>query len=214
MPLQIPRLRRWLVAAALVLICVVAGIYVHRRHQSRDVLKQIPGKMNLDIQQTAEGFKVSKSEQGRTLFTLQASKAVQFKLGGRAELHNVTITLYGRDASRYDQIYGDDFAYDPQSGDVTARGEVRIDLEANPEGLLKPDQSAPSALKNPVHLITRDLVFNQKSGDAYTDADVELNMPQLVGSATGLHYAAKDNALALKSKINLKMQGQASVHLI
>src|SRR6201998_3344057 len=136
MPLQIPRLRRWLVAIALVLSAVVLGIYVHRRRQSSDVLKQIPGKMNLDIQQTAEGFKVSKSEQGHTLFTIQASKAVQFKLGGRAELHHVKITLYGRDTSRYHQIYGDAFAYDPQSGDVTAKGVGRIDLEVDPEGLL------------------------------------------------------------------------------
>ncbi len=144
MHLQISHLRRWLVLAACLLSLAVAGAYVHRRRQVRDVLKQIPAKMNLDIQQTAQGFKVSKSDQGRTLFTIQASKAVQFKLGGRAELHNVTITLYGRDSSRYDQIYGDNFAYDPQTGDVTAKGDVRIDLEANPEGLLKPDQSQPA----------------------------------------------------------------------
>src|SRR5246127_3291329 len=174
MPLAIPRLRRWLVAAALALSLVVAGAYLHRRRQVHEVLKHVPGKMNVEIQQTAEGFKVSKSEQGRTLFTIQASKAVQFKLNGRAELHHVTITLYGRDASRYDQIYGDDFSYDPQSGDVTAQGEVRIDLEANPEGVLHPDQSAPAGMKNPIHLVTRDLIFNQKTGNAYTNAKVEL----------------------------------------
>ena len=213
MQLQIPRLRRWLVAAALVLICVVAGIYVHRRHQSRDVLKQIPAKMNLDIQQTAEGFKVSKSEQGHTLFTIQASKAVQFKLGGRAELHNVKITLYGRDTSRYDQIYGDDFAYDPQSGDVTAKGEVRIDLEANPEGLLKPDQSKPTVMKNPIHLVTRDVVFNQKTGDAFTPAQVELQMPQVGGSARGLHYRASDNLLTLDSQVDLATLGSRTMKL-
>src|SRR6266481_8367359 len=146
MPLEIPRLRRWFALAAIVATLAVLGVYVHRRSQIRDVLKNVPGKMGVDIQQTAEGFKVSKSEQGHTLFTIQASKAVQFKLGGRAELHNVKITLYGRDTSRYDQIYGDDFSYDPQTGDVIAKGEVRIDLEANPEGLLKPDQSVPVAM--------------------------------------------------------------------
>ncbi len=205
MPLQIPRLRRWLVLAAVLLSLSVAGAYLHRRRLARDVLKQIPGKMNLDIQQTAEGFKVSKSDQGRTLFTIQASKAVQFKLGGRAELHNVKITLYGRDASRYDQIYGDDFAYDPQTGDVTAKGEVRIDLEANPEGILKPDQAKPSDMKNPIHLVTRDLVFNQKTGNAFTPAQVELRMAQAGGTATGVHYTAKDNVLTLDSRVNLSM---------
>src|SRR5580700_769834 len=213
MPLEIPRLRRWLVLAALSLSLVVAGVYFHRCHQARDVLKQIPGKMNVEIQQTAEGFKVSKSEQGRTLFTIQASKAVQFKMGGRAELHNVAITLYGRDASRYDKIYGDDFAYDPQSGDVTAKGEVRIDLEANPEGLLKPDQSKPTGMKNPIHLVTRDLVFNQKTGDAFTRAPVELQMPQVTGSAQGIHYTAKDNNLILDSRIDLALTGSRDARL-
>ncbi len=213
MPLQIPRLRRWLVVAALLLSLAVAGAYIYRRRQARDVLKQIPGKMNLDIQQTAEGFKVSKSEQGRTLFTIQASKAVQFKLGGRAELHNVKITLYGRDSSRYDQISGDDFAYDPQTGNVAAKGEVRIDLEANPEGLLKPDQSKPGILKNPIHLVTRDLVFNQKTGNAFTPAQVELRMPQATGSAVGVHYSARDNILMLDSQVDLSMVASAETKL-
>jgi lipopolysaccharide export system protein LptA len=213
MPIFITRLRRWLAFAAIAVSLVVAGAYLHRRKQGRDVLKSVPGKIGLDIQQTAEGFKVSKSDQGRTIFTIRASKAVQFKMGGRAELKNVTITLYGRDASRYDQIYGDDFSYDPESGDVLAKGEVRIDLEANPEGLLKPDQSTPTTLKNPVHLVTRDLVFNQKTGDAFTDAKVDIEMPQAGGSAVGMHYAAKDNALALKSNIDLSLRDGSKVRL-
>src|SRR5215475_4357070 len=207
MPLAIPRLRRWLVLAAGLLCLVVAGAYIHRRRQVRDVFRQIPAKMNVEIQQTAEGFRVSKSDQGRTLFTVGASKAVQFKTGGRAELHHVTITLYGRDASRYDQIYGDDFAYDPQTGDVTAKGEVRIDLEANPEGILQPDQTKPEGMKNPIHMVTSNLVFNQKTGNAFTPAKVELRMPQASGSAIGVHYAAKDNVLTLDSHLDLALTG-------
>ncbi|HZE27918.1 MAG TPA: LPS export ABC transporter periplasmic protein LptC [Terriglobales bacterium] len=213
MPLSIPRLRRWFVLAAVALSLVVAGVYLHRRSQVREVLKHIPGKMDIDIQQTAEGFKVSKSEGGRTLFTIQASKVVQFKLGGRAELRDVTITLYGRDSSRYDQIYGDDFGYDPKSGDVTAKGEVRIDLEANPKGLLKPDQSVPTELKNPIHLVTRDLMFNQKTGNALTKAKVELRMPQATGSAVGVHYTAEDNVLTLDSQVDLVLAGSGKAKL-
>jgi lipopolysaccharide export system protein LptA len=213
MPLQIPRLRRWLLLATAVLCLIVAGAYIHRRRQAHAVFKEIPAKMNLEIQQTAEGFKVSKSEQGRTLFTVQASQVVQFKTGGRAELHHVTITLYGRDASRYDQIYGDDFAYDPQTGNVIAKGEVRIDLEANPEGILKPDQSKPEGMKNPIHLVTRDLVFNQKTGNAFTAAQVELRMPQATGSATGVHYTAKDNILTLDSHVDLALSGSRRARL-
>lgn len=209
----IPRLRRWFALGAMGVSLVVAGVYIHRLRQAREALKHIPGKIGIDIQQTAEGFKVSKSEQGHTIFTIQAKRAVQFKLGGRAELRNVTITVYGRDSSRYDQIYGDDFSYDPQSGDVTARGEVRIDLEANPEGLLRPDQSAPAEMRNPIHLLTRNLVFNQKTGDAYTEAKVEMRIPQASGSATGMHYACKENVLRLDSRVDFALSDAGSTTL-
>ena len=59
---------------------------------------------------------------------MQASSVKQFKLNGNAELHNVNIILYGRDSSRFDQIYRENFAYDQKTGDVTATGEVQIDL--------------------------------------------------------------------------------------
>ena len=212
MPLPISRLRRWLAAAVVLLGVVIVGVYVYMRHQTGAVVQQIPQKIGLDIQQTAQGFKISKSDQGRTLFTIQASKAVQFKQGG-AELHDVNILLYGRDSSRYDRIYGNDFTLDPQTGNVTAKGEVLIDLEANPAGLVSPDQSVPTNLKNPVHLRTSNLVFNQKTGDAFTTADVEFQMPQATGSAVGAHYAAKENVLVLQSRVHLVFTGESPIKM-
>ena len=208
MPLQVSRLRRWFALAAVVLTLAVAGVYLRVRRGVPDALKQVPGKIGLNIQQTAQGFKVSRSDQGRTLFTIEAKKAVQFKQGGHVELHDVTITLYGRESDRFDQIYGDNFQYDPQSGNVTALGEVRIDLEANPQGILKPDQAAPTDLKNPIQMVTRDLVFNQKTGNAFTNAQVDFTMPQSSGSAVGVHYTEKDGLLRLDSKVHFVLTNQ------
>src|SRR5205807_383243 len=163
MPLQISHLRRWFALGAIGMVLLVAGMYLYARHKVRNALKEVPEKIGLEVQQTAQGFTISRSEQGHTLFKVQASKAIQFKQGGRAELHDVAITLYGRDSTRFDQIYGSDFLYDPQSGDVTAQGEVQIDLEANPQGLAKPDQAVPKELKDPIHLKTTGLTFNQKT---------------------------------------------------
>src|SRR5713101_7874254 len=207
MPLDVSRLRRWFALAAIALSVVVAGAYFYAHWRARNALKEVPGKIGLEIQQSAQGFTVSRSEQGRTIFKIQASKAVQFKQGGRAELHDVTITVYGRDSSRFDQVYGADFEYDPQSGDVTAKGEVQIDLEANPEGLTKPDQAPPKELKNPIHLKTSGLVFNQKTGNAYTKEKVEFRVPQASGSATGVDYVAKGNLLTLQSRIDILLNG-------
>ena len=207
MPIQISRLRRWFAIGAIGLVLLVAGVYFYARWRVRNTLNEVTGKIGIEVQQTAQGFTVSRSEQGRTIFKIQASKAVQFKQGGRTELHDVTITLYGRDSSRFDQIYGADFEYDPRSGDVTAKGEVQIDLEANPEGLTKPDQAPPKELKNPIHLQTRGLVFNQKTGDANTPEKVEFRIPQASGSAVGVSYVGKTNVLTMHSQVNVIFNG-------
>jgi lipopolysaccharide export system protein LptA len=202
MAVSIPHLRRW-IAGALVFICaVIAGTYFIARHKVENALKQVPDKLGYQIQQSAAGFTISKSEQGRTLFKVQASKAVQFK-EGHAQLHDVTITIYGRDGSRFDQVYGANFDYDQKTGDVTSHGEVSIDLQANPQGLTDPDQSTPKELKNPIHVRTTDLVFNQKTGDGWTAAPLEFSVPQADGSAVGAKYTANDGRLLLQSQVKI-----------
>jgi len=213
MPSSVSRLRRWFAIGAIAACLVVVGAYLYARWRVQNALKQVPEKISLAVQQSAQGFTVSKSEQGRTIFTIQASKAVQFKQGGRAELHDVEITLYGHDSSRFDQIYGQDFDYDPQSGDVTAKGEVQIDLVSNPEGLRSPDQSPPKELKNPIHLKTRGLVFNQKTGNAWTRERVEFHVAQASGSAVGVSYTAEDSVLALRSQVSILLGGPNQVFI-
>src|SRR5437868_1827791 len=203
MPVEISHLRRWFALGAIGMVLLVAGMYLYARHRVRNALKDVPQKIGIDVQQSAQGFTISRSEQGRTLFKIQASKAIQFKQGGRAELHDVEITLYGRDSSRFDQIYGSDFIYDPASGDVTAQGEVQIDLEANPQGLTKPDQAAPKELKDPIHLKTTGLTFNQKTGNASTKEKVEFEILQANGSAIGATYVANTSVLTLESHVNI-----------
>ena len=214
MPAHLSRLRRWFAGAIVAVVLIVGGVYFYARHRVQNALKQIPEKIGLEIKQSATGFTVSKSEQGRTLFTIQASKAVQFKQGGRAELHDVQITLYGSDSSRFDQIRGTDFEYDQQSGDVTAKGVVQIDLGANPEGLLNPDQAPPKELKDPIHLETSGLVFNQKTGDAYTREKVDFSLPQARGSAVGVNYVARTNAFTLQSQVTVTLSGATTASII
>ena len=186
---------------------VVVSMYFYARSRATNVLKSIPSKMGYDLKQTASGFQFSKSDGKRTLFTVQASDVKEFKINGNAELHKVSIVLYGRDSSRFDQIYGDDFAYNQKTGDVSAKGDVQIDLVANPAGLGSPDQATPKELKNPIHLKTRDLVFNKNSGNASTDARVELRTPQATGWAVGVSYAGKSNVLTLSSQVHVELNG-------
>src|ERR1700693_5532876 len=111
MALPFSRLRRWFALGAILMIATVAGMYFYARWRVHKVVHDIPPTIGPGIQPTAEGFSISKSAEGRTLFTVSASKAVQFKGGGRAELHSVKIVIYGKDAGRFDRITGGAFSY-------------------------------------------------------------------------------------------------------
>lgn len=204
MPVSLHRLRVWFVALAIVTVAVVAGFYFYARIQGRRFLGQIPQKLGVDIQQSSEGFSLSKSEGGHTLFTIRAAKAIQYAQGGLADLRDVNIVVYGRQSNRFDQIYGPDFEYDPKTGMVTAHGEVHIDLEGNAAGPVTPDQAPPKELQNPIHVVTNGLVFNQKTGIAHSDGRVEFSVPQESGSAVGATYDTKQNTLKLDSRVQMQ----------
>jgi len=213
MPVSIPRLRIWFAVMALAVVSVVAGFYLYARFQLRIALKNLPAKVGIDIQQTSEGFSLSKSEGGRTLFTIHASKVTQYKEGGRARLHEVNIIVYGRNSDRFDQIYGNDFEYDQQAGTVVAKGEVHIDLEGNSGGQKLDDQAPPREMQNPIHLRTEGMTFNQKTGMAETDGLVEFRVPQANGTAHGATYDSQNNQLTLHSAVDIQTEGKQATHI-
>ena len=211
MPLNPRRLRRWFAAGAVCAIAISLAYYLYARLREIRSAQHVASALGIEVQQSTQGFTLSKSESGRTIFTVHASRAVQYKAGGRAELHNVSILIYGRRADRFDQISGDHFEYDPNSGDIIAHGEVAIDLEGNAQGPVRADQAAPVELKNPVHLKTSGLVFNQKTGAAATREKVEFRIPQASGSAVGAAYDSKANMLTLASQVVVQTQSGAIV---
>jgi len=204
---SLAQVRKWLVVSVCLLVAAVTLSYWIARSRVQPLLHNVPKALGFDIQQTSDGFSLSKSEGGRTLYTIRASRAVQFKAGGNADLRNVHIVVYGHSHDRYDQIYGDQFTYDPKSGDIMAVGEVHIDLQENAEGPSKPDQAPPQELKNPLHLVTHSLTFNQKTGTAHTDELVEFRTEQAAGSAKGAYYDSKQNELELKSDVHAVTTG-------
>lgn len=187
---------------AVLVVLVVCGFYIRGLLRVNRTLGKIE-KIASNLAQSTTGFTFSKSEGGRTLFTIHAAQARQYKDDGRATLHDVSIIVYGRDARRFDQIYGTDFEYDQRTGEVVAKGEVHIDLESDSSGILRPDQAPPQEMKNPIHLKTSGLTFNQKTGFAETRERIEFRIPEAVGSAVGATYDSKSNILVLKSAVRL-----------
>lgn len=210
--MNVERLRKWFVLAAIALAVVVAGSYFYKRQLERRVVAQVSQKLGVDVQQSTQGFTLSKSEGGRTLFTIRAGKAVQYKTGGKATLEDVSIIVYGRNSERYDQIYGSQFEYDQATGEVAARGEVHIDLEAAGSAE-HPDQAPPTELKNPIHLTTSGLTFNQKTGVAETRERIEFRIPQGTGSALGVRFDSKASVLTFGSEVRVKTTGHEGAEI-
>jgi len=204
---NIAQVRKWLVGSAVGLLVIVTVSYYVAKLKVGPTLHTVPPKLGLDIQQTSEGFTLSKSEGGRTIYTIRASNAVQFKKGGHADLKNVHIVVYGKAHDRFDQIYGNEFTYDPETGDINGVGEVHIDLEGYAEGPTKPDQAPPDELKNPVHIVTNSLKFNQKTGQASTEEEVQFRTLQASGTAMGAFYDSNTNQLQLKSDVHVITTG-------
>jgi lipopolysaccharide export system protein LptA len=205
--------RKWFLYAAVAILVVVAGYYLYARHRFGVLGSRVPPKLAKDVQHRSTGFTFSKSENGRTLFTIHSGEEVEYKEGGRAELHNVNIIVYGKASDRFDQIYGSVFDYNPVTGDVVAQGDVEIDLENNLQGRSSADQAPPQVVKNVVHIKTRGLSFNQKTGNAVTHELIEFHLPQANGTAVGATLDSKSNTLTLESQINITTTGVSPANI-
>src|SRR5579875_1169727 len=191
MRVTIQGLRHWIVGVAALLLAMVAGFLFYGRARFRHIEKDLPARLGANIQETANGFSYSQSSQGHTLFTLKASKLVQFK-AGHALLHDVDIVLYGPPGSgRSDHIYGSDFDYDQNTGVAVSQGQVTIDIQGmgsqppEPSTPASPDEVPAATTPTTIHVRTSGLTFAQKTGDAVTAQPVEFQLPRAAGSSVG-----------------------------
>jgi lipopolysaccharide export system protein LptA len=213
------KLRISLVALSTVLTLGIVASLLYARWQVRHVVRDLPAKLGIQIQQSTEGFTYSKTEQGRTVFTLHAAKALQYRTSGRALLHDVRIQVFNQQDGQTDTITSSQFEYDPDRGTVQSQDEAQIDLHtpAPPAaGAQAAQQGAHGAQQErTIHVLTHGLVFNQKTGIATTDGLLEFHMAQGNGQAVGAVYDSKQGLLLLKADVVLHTQtqkGPAVIH--
>ena len=197
------KLRTWILILAGCLVAAIAGFFVYGRWQGRRLGHDRPGGLETSIQQSTEGFTYSESRGGHTIYTLHASKAVQYKGSGHAELHDVSITLYGAEGQPSNRIYGSDFDWDPVHGIARALGEVQIDFQgaANPGPQAGKVASDENENKNTVHVKTSGLVFNKQTGLASTPERIEFRLAEAAGSATGASFDSQTGIIILTADV-------------
>jgi lipopolysaccharide export system protein LptA len=223
MRVSVERMRRWLLAGAILLVLVIAGFLGYAHYRAHRFLAELPKKLGADIRQETNAYTWSQTVKGHTVFTVHAAKAIQHN-DGKYTLHDVGIAVYGKGSTRgdrVDRIYGKEFDLDQAEGVVRAIGEVHLDLEAPmaTDATGRMDYAAGKDLKTDgtesnthemgrgdarlIHVKTSGLVYLQKLGIAATDEDIEFEFNGLTGHAKGAEYDADNGVLTLQSAVKV-----------
>lgn len=203
------RYARWSAFAAVVLAIAVAGLYLRRELELRQARQQVPAEVPPAVQQQSAAFSFSKVEGERTIFTVRASKATEYARDGNDLLENVWVTLYGASGQRFDNLRTHACEYSTASGDIHCAGEVQIDLQSAEDAHLHSQKNGnPDAAANIIHVKTSAITFNQKTGEAKTDAPVSFRFPRGGGRGTGFRYDSEHGQVRLLREVSLVFYAQ------
>jgi lipopolysaccharide export system protein LptA len=192
---QASRYARWAAFAAGLVALIVLGIYVVRaitasRHHT--VQTSVPAS----VKQQTQTFSYNGIEQNRTVFTIRASQATQFKANAPAVLEDVWITIYGREGERTDNIHTRECSYEQRTGGIQCKGEVTIDLDGNPGS----SQSGHGSM----HITTSNLTFDGQTGEASSPAPVQFTLPQGEGGGVGVAYSTRSAIVRVEHGVHFR----------
>lgn len=203
---QAAKYARWAAITAASIVVMVALVYAWRLWQVREASKNAPAPVAQNVQQQSGEFAFSKVEGDRTVFTVRAAQATEFKEGGRAQLRDVWITIYGRNGNRNDNLHTKECDYAPATGRVTCAGEVQIDLQSAEDAKRAPAGQDGARV---VHIGTSNIVFERETGDLTTDRDVHFRFPSGYGRGTGVRYSSREAAVRLQRDVEITLTNDA-----
>ena len=195
---RVERLRIWLVGSAIFLLLVIAVFLGAARTLRRHRLA-LPARLGINIVRETSGFHYSQAMQGKTVFIIDAAKAVEH-FDSKITLYDVSIMLFGEKQDRDDRLYGDEFEFDQKDGVFRSTGVVHIDLrtaeDANASG--KVVSSPPPKV---LHVTTSGLVYVRDLGVVATSQPLEFEAGTMTGHATGADYSTDSGMLILHSAV-------------
>ncbi len=196
---------RWSAAAALLLASLTVGVYFERKWVAYREQQKAPPPAPKDVTRLSSGLTFSKGEGTQKIFTVEASKATDFRDKDASLLEDVRITIFGKRGERHDTIHTQSCQYERAGGNMACSGEVQIDLESRAD--------AERAAKNPgvktaqkVHVETRGVVFNRATGLARTDQPVKFAFPNGTGEAVGVEYHSEEGTVRLLRDVQLSLK--------
>ncbi len=211
--LTIPQIRAVVLSLLVGTALVTGGVYLHRTRGSAASQPLPLPRVPPNVTQSA-GFRLSKSEGGRTVFTVEALRAREQRDTGKSLLEDVEIITFGAQGDRRDRIFSKLCEYDAKTGRVYSEGEVEIELASLPGELLAAtgksgESPARSVAGEPVARIqarTSGLTFNEKTGVASTERLVQFRFLRGTGQAKGAVYDSHQRTLRLTSAVRILVQ--------
>lgn len=198
------RYARWAAWAAALIVFIVAAVYGERTFREARARRHGPAPVPASVQQQSAQISFSKVEQDRTVFTVRASHATQYKDQNRSLLEDVWITIYGKEGQRSDDIHTRECSYEPETGYVHCEGQVQIDI-----GSAKPVPGDTTALNASLQVTTSDLLFNRNTGEASTQAPVEFRFAGGTGRGVGISYSTRNSVVRVEHSIAFDLASSA-----
>ena len=195
---------RWSAVAALLLASLTAGVFLERKWAAHREQQKAPPPAPQDVTRRSNGLTFSKMDGNQKIFTVEASKATDFKDKDASLLEDVKITIFGKTGERHDTIHTQSCQYDKTGGDITCSGEVQIDMQSRAEGERAAKNPETSAQQR-VHVETRGVDFNRASGTARTDQPVTFVFPNGSGEAVGVEYHSEEGAVRLLRDVRFSL---------
>ena len=187
--------RRIALAGVVVTVALVVANYGLRRWRAAQARQTVSAPVESDVQQQAKKFTFSRTEQGRTLFTIEAERTTE-RAGKTTVLEDVVVRIFGRRGERADEIRTARCEYDSEgTGKVVCPGEVRVILRGQEGGV------APGGIE----LTTSALQFDPNQGAAWTDEPVQFAFPDGSGEATGLRYQPEEPKARLEKEVRIRV---------
>ena len=196
-PSLVKLIRRLALTGMVVAILVIAGNYGVRRWRAARVRSALPAEIRGDVQQQAERFTFSRSDQGQTLFTVEASRTTE-RAGQTTVLEDVVVKIYGHRGDRADEIRTPRCEYDQKgTGKIICPDEVTIRLGGGRDSPAQPGRS--------ILLVTTNVEFDTLQGVAWTRQPVRFSFPQGSGQAVGMRYQPHEPRVQLESSVLIQV---------
>jgi lipopolysaccharide export system protein LptA len=202
------RYARWSAAFACLLAMLTAGVYLHRKWEAHREKEEAPPPAPQGVARQESGLTFSQQVGPQKLFTVEASKATNFKDNAASLLEEVKITIFGKTGDRHDVIHTHSCEYEKDGQNIVCSGELQLDLQSAEDAARVEKKHDAAAQK--VHVEMRGVTFNRSTGIAQSDQPVKFLFPNGQGEAVGVEYRSEEGAVRLSREVNFLLSAPSA----